>query len=170
MSGEDTRWRVGSFGARIVDVGPIVRCCLHRGRVSMVSPLILSGRSRPRPLSVGASPDTFALVVVVVACHSLRNCRASRCSALASKDRIYTRQWSHLKAGVHAQPGTALAAKARGCEGSYTQGRRQGRRVLHTRGVGPMLTRLPTRASSRRLRRQRHHTTMHVPRYMQPLV
>ena len=104
MSGEDPRWRAGSFGARIVDVGPIVRCCLHRGRVSMVLPLILSGRSRPRPLSVGVSPDTFALVVivVVVACHSLRNCRASRRSALASNERMYTRQWSHLSWSARA--------------------------------------------------------------------
>ena len=104
MSGEDARWRAGSFGARMVDVGPIVRCCLHRGRVSTALPLILSGRSRPRPLSVGVSPYTFALVVivVVVACHSLRNCRASRCSALASKDRMYTRQWSHLSWSARA--------------------------------------------------------------------
>ena len=88
MSGEDTRWRVGSVGARIVDVGPIVRCCLHRGRVSTALPLILSDRSRPRPLSVEASPDTVAFVVAVVACHSLRNCLASRCSALALKDHM----------------------------------------------------------------------------------
>ena len=89
MSGEDSRWRAGSFGARMVDVGPIVRCCLHRGRASMALPLMLSDRSRLRPLSVEASLDTVAfVVVVVVACHSLRNCRASRRSALALKDRM----------------------------------------------------------------------------------
>ena len=88
MSGEDSRWRAGSFGARMVDVGPIVRCCLHRGRASMALPLMLSDRSRLRPLSVEASLDTVAFVVVVVACHSLRNCRAGRRSALALKDRM----------------------------------------------------------------------------------
>ena len=91
MSGGDSRWRAGSFGARMVDVGPIVRCCLHRGRASMTLPLMLSGRSRLRPLSVEASLDTVTfvvVVVVVVACHSLRNCRASRLSALALKDRM----------------------------------------------------------------------------------
>ena len=89
MSGEDSRWRAGSFGARMVDVGPIVRCCLHRGRASMALPLMLSDRSRLRPLSVEASLDTVAfVVVVVVVCHSLRNCRAGRRSALALKDRM----------------------------------------------------------------------------------
>ena len=55
-------------------------------------------------MSVGVSPYTVALavVVVVVACHSLRNCRASRRSALASKDRMYTRQWSHLSWSARA--------------------------------------------------------------------
>ena len=46
MSGEDTRWRAGSFGARMVDVGPIVRCCLHRGRGSTALSLILSGSAK----------------------------------------------------------------------------------------------------------------------------
>ena len=58
----------------------------------------------------GVSPYTFALVVivVVVACHSLRNCRASRRSALASKDRMYTRQWSHLTRGPYRRLSSGL--------------------------------------------------------------
>ena len=84
MSEEDDRRRSGSFGARVVDVGPIVRLRRCRGLVStelftmalleLRSAMVCCswtpyGWSRPRPSGVGPLSDPMSVV-----CHSVRNC------------------------------------------------------------------------------------------------